>query len=91
MFITDRLLHLLDGSHIVDPTKSGSGGFGAEPIFPELVIAMGLRWLAGGMWQHIKQDMMLAGLHSIAVKTSFLMPFLVVTIWQYDSPRHFFN
>jgi hypothetical protein len=50
-----------------------------------------LRWLAGGMWQHIKQDMMLAGLHSIAVKTSFLMPFLVVTIWQYDSPRHFFN
>ena len=39
----------------MDPTTSRSGGVGAEPISPELVIAMGLRWLAGGMWQDIKQ------------------------------------
>jgi hypothetical protein len=45
------LCTLLRPSITVDATRAR--GSGAEPIYPELVMAVGLRWLAGGQWANI--------------------------------------
>ena len=45
------LCTLLRPSITVDVTRARASG--AEPIYPELVMAVGLRWLAGGQWADI--------------------------------------
>jgi hypothetical protein len=49
------LVDILREALTVDAGRSVAGGEGSEPIFPEIIAAMGLRWLAGGAWQDIKQ------------------------------------
>ena len=51
----DKFLGILYDTLLVNVKKSEAGGEGTSPIFPELVVAMSLRWLAGGVWQDIKQ------------------------------------
>ena len=51
----DNLLGILYDTLLVDVKKSEAGGEGTSTIFSELVVAMSLRWLAGGVWQDIKQ------------------------------------
>jgi hypothetical protein len=49
-----KLLEILRPSITVDPIKSQNSTPGSSPIYPELVMAIGIRWLAGGSYHDIK-------------------------------------
>ena len=45
----DQLVELLRPSITVNTKRSMAGSDGNEPIYPEVICAVGLRWLAGEM------------------------------------------
>jgi hypothetical protein len=50
----NKLLEILRPYITVDPIKSQNSTPGSLPIHPELVMAIGIRWLAGGSYHDIK-------------------------------------
>jgi hypothetical protein len=50
----NNLLEYLRPYITVDPIKSQNSTPGSLPIYPELVVAIGIRWLAGGSYHDIK-------------------------------------
>jgi hypothetical protein len=64
------LCTLLRPSITVDVTRARASG--AEPICPELVMAIGLRWLAGGQWADICNSFCVSKASMYRIRNLFL-------------------
>ena len=64
------LCTLLRPSITVDVTRARASG--AEPIYPELVMAVGLRWLAGGQWADICNSFCVSKASMYRIRNLFL-------------------
>ena len=64
------LCTLLRPSITVDVTRARASG--AEPIYPELVMAIGLRWLAGGQWADICNSFCVSKASMYRIRNLFL-------------------
>ena len=67
-----KLVELLRVKLTVDDRQGNRSSEGSGCIMPELVVAMTLRWLAGGVWQDIKKVYGISGSHFYFLSLKFL-------------------
>ncbi|KAI2494127.1 PIF1-like helicase [Fragilaria crotonensis] len=68
----NKLLDLVRPALTVDELQSRRASSGRKPVMPELVVAMPLRWLAGGQWQDIKKVYGLSRSHFYFLQLKFI-------------------
>ncbi|KAI2507537.1 hypothetical protein MHU86_6925 [Fragilaria crotonensis] len=56
----------------VDADQAGRSCKKSGPVLPELVVAMSLRWLAGGQWQDIKKVYGVSKSHFYSLRKKFM-------------------
>ncbi|KAI2498843.1 nuclease [Fragilaria crotonensis] len=68
----NKLVDLVRPALTVDELQSRRASSGRKPVMPELVVAMSLRWLAGGQWQDIKKVYGLSRSHFYFLRLKFI-------------------
>ena len=68
----NKLVDLLRLELLVDESQSHRASSGSGPVLPELVVAMSLRWLAGGQWQDIKKVYGVSRSHFYFLRRKFM-------------------
>ena len=81
-----KLADLLRPALSVDELQSERASSGRGPVLPELVIAMSLRWLAGGQWQDIKKVYGLSRSHFYFLRRKFMLAVMACPVLEIRLP-----
>jgi DDE superfamily endonuclease len=68
----NKLVQLLRPALTIDELQSSRASRGRKPVIPELVVAMSLRWLAGGHWPDIKKVYGISRSHFYFLRMKFM-------------------
>ncbi|KAI2498388.1 nuclease [Fragilaria crotonensis] len=70
----------------VDADQAGRSCKKSGPVLPELVVAMSLRWLAGGQWQDIKKVYGVSKSHFYSLRKKFMNAVVTCTALEIRLP-----
>jgi hypothetical protein len=68
----NKLVELLRPALTIDELQSCRASRGRKPVIPELVVAMSVRWLAGGQWPDIKKVYGISRSHFYFLRMKFI-------------------